>query len=105
MIINGTFQRNSATSLGSDTNCCYGGALYCQSGCTVIIHNSTFNNNTAIRDEELDKNKEANHGAGGAIAIVEGAKVVISASKFNNNEAVGDGGAIYVWNSTIHKQM
>ena len=83
MIVNSVFKRNHATSQSNDTNC-YGGALYRQSGCTVIIHNCTFHGNTAdsVREQEFSNNEEA-HG-GGAIAVVEGAKVDISGSKFSN---------------------
>ena len=102
MIINSRFERNHATSQSNDTDC-YGGALYCQGGCTLVIHNSTFSNNAAVREQVLqvlDKNIEAN--AGGAIAIVGRAKADISESKFSSNEAGGDGGAIHTLKSTVN---
>jgi predicted outer membrane repeat protein len=82
-IINNSFTNNHA----GGNSACFGGALYTQRGCSVKIYNSTFNNNSAYCDEELDS-------AGGSIAVEGGAaEIHIVGTEFYHNNAV-HGGAI-----------
>ena len=115
-IINSTFVGNHALSLSDEVDS-YGGVLHCQSGCTAVVLNSTFSNNTSdthggvvsvIEHSEGGGHRKTstviisgstfcNNGAdhrGGAVAVFEGTQVNITGSGFTTNTAL-HGGAIY----------
>lgn len=85
------FDGNRAANLNNNTDC-FGGALYVQSGCRLIIQGCIFNSNTAICKREGNSTEVC---VGGAIAAVGGAEVCIVWSSLSQNHAV-DGGAIIV---------
>ena len=99
-IIDSIFVGNHVTSHNTDSHC-YGGAVYTQSGCTVLVINSTFNNNTAIKET----NGYAIY-AGGALFATDnynGATVDINGCKFKFNKANQNGGAVYIKSSIINR--
>ena len=80
MVINdSTFVGNSAS--GCTDDCCNGGALFIDSDCKVIAHNSIFENNTS-------------EFSGGAIALFRGAFKGVQ-NDFNFNRARSFGGCIF----------
>ena len=116
-IINNTFIKNHAVSQNNDTQC-YGGALYFQYGCTVVISDCSF-----YKNGEFTANDDG--GGGGAIAVAGGEKeninpedngiiitvvgvdrystmLKISRTDFTSNLGFSCGGAIYAWESTLN---
>ena len=59
---------------------CLGGVLNCESGCTVRVHNSVFNNNSAYKN-------------GGVFRLITG-HIFITKSNFSLNIAGSDGGVL-----------
>ena len=86
-IIDSTFIENSAE---------VGGALFANDDSTVIIINSSFENNHATYNSKPEVSESAD---GGAIAV-QYSKINISGCRFSNNSAVGYGGAMHIWEST-----
>ena len=107
-ISNCTFVNNSATGCSDDS--CHGGALFIDSGCTVIAHSSIFMNNTAsfgggaialfqgtFSDATLNvfsSNRFDNSGRyGGVMYASYSSSITVGNSSFDNNEA-GNGGGV-----------
>ena len=89
-IINSIFIWNRADNLKSSQ--CYGGALFSQGGCKVVIYNCMFNHNfvCSFNDE----------GGGGAITAFNASEIDVSNSEFKFSDGVS-GGAIVAWKSTL----
>ena len=91
MIINDTIFTGNRAS-GCTDDCCNGGALFIDHGCTVIAHNSTFENNTS-------------EFSGGAVALFRGTIEGIL-NDFNFNTASSFGGSIFAhFSSSISSDM
>ena len=78
LVVNGLKMVNATGyTIGSHT---YGGAIYAENNCTIMVINSTFTNNTARN--------------GGAIRLTTGNLTSINSTFTNNTAANDDGGAI-----------
>ena len=80
-----TFVNNSAADCSDDR--CSGGALFVDSDCTIMAHNSTFINSTSKF-------------SGGAIALFKGTYIGTQ-NVFSNNEASRQGGVVYAFSNSI----
>ncbi len=77
---------NTANAVGGGTG--NGGAIFNETGATLVANNSSFNNNTAGVADTIG-------GYGGAILSNDGALVTLTGSTFAGNTAITNGGALF----------
>ena len=92
---------------------CFGfvGALFIDGAGTVIIHNSTFKNNTSYQDGGMavvynatplvSKGNNTAARYGGTVAAFQTSGITLEETEFNNDRANFDGGAVYLYESRL----
>ena len=77
-----------------------GGAIYSFSGVTFTVEDSTFKNNTAIREGGGAIFTDGVSSKGYNSRFANDGKIIIRGSKFDGNKAQGEGGALFLWGYT-----